>query len=83
METIVDMNWYGTRYSLSDIFIPIKKIQTNNEWLRVMNRNRDNSYILPMSVVKSAQKVYNGYELFYALHSSILDEVWFINKTSF
>lgn len=73
MEVMLDRTWYGKRYSLSDIFIPINDIHTDSEWLCVFNRNRDNYYILPMSVVKSAQKVYNGREVFYALDSRIID----------
>lgn len=72
-EFIVDKTWYGKRYSLSDIFIPIHDVHTDSEWLCVMNRNRDDYYILPMSVVKSAQIVYNERGFFYAIDARIID----------
>ena len=78
METIMDNNWYGKRYSLSDIFIPTRKIRLNREWLCVQNRNRDSFYILPTCVVKRGKRVYNGREIVYALNSSVLRENWLI-----
>ena len=57
VEIMVDNNWFGKEYPLRDLIVYKNRLQTRNDWLCVMNRDRTEFYIIPICVVLSALQV--------------------------